>query len=242
MSFQKIISYLYIWLLIFALPTKAQTVESPYSEVKGNIVISEFHTLDKNYSAQTIFLNALLWMIENKEEDDTKTEEEKSTIEVDYDKNQYTVELIQKNPKNASSRYRCLFSVKVADNIITILASNIASEGEVSVIKLVKRLPFEKLQPEKKPKHKELLKEFAELHQKTVGQILEAITTRPAPVITHWTEIKDKDVVKGMNKQECLLAFGKPASIQKQGNKEEWMYDSYTYVFFENGIVSSLIK
>jgi len=53
---------------------------------------------------------------------------------------------------------------------------------------------------------------------------------------------KNKEVVKGMSKQECLLAFGKPASVQKQGNKEEWMYDSYTYVFFENEIVTSLIK
>ena len=56
------------------------------------------------------------------------------------------------------------------------------------------------------------------------------------------SEIKNREVVKGMNKQECLLAFGKPASVQKQGNKEEWMYDSYTYVFFENETVASLIK
>ena len=72
--------------------------------------------------------------------------------------------------------------------------------------------------------------------------MLEAINTNSAPTITHWTEIKNKEVVKGMSKQECLLAFGKPVSVQKQGNKEEWMYDSYTYVFFENDIVTSLIK
>lgn len=216
-------------------------IPSPYSEVKGNIVISEFHTLDKPDSAEGIFLNALLWMIENRELESTEVEENKSTFEIDYDKKQYLLRFTQTNSQSAS-RYRCLFSVKVTDNIITILASNITYEAETNVIKLVRRLAFEKLQPEKKPKHKEYLNEFARLHTETVKRMLEAITANPAPAVTHWTEIKNKEVVKGMNKQECLLAFGKPASVQKQGSKEEWMYDSYTYVFFENGIVASLIK
>ena len=216
------------------------SISSPYSEVKGNVVISEFHTLDKPTSAEGIFLNALLWMIDNRELENTE-EEDKSTFEIDYDKKQYLLEIKQTNPQSAS-HYRCLFSVKVTDNIITILASNITYESETNVIKIVKRLAFEKLQPEKKPKHKEYLNEFAKLHKETVKRMLEAITTNPAPTITHWTEIKNKEVVKGMSKQECLLAFGKPASVQKQGNKEEWMYDSYTYVFFENEIVTSLIK
>lgn len=216
-------------------------ISSPYSEIKGNIVISEFHALDKPSSTEGIFLNALLWVIENRESENTETEKDKSTFDIDYDKKQYMLELIQTNTQSAS-RYRCSFSVKATDNIITILASNITYEAETSVIKLVKRLAFEKLQPEKKPKHKEYLNEFAILHKETVKRMLEAITTNPAPTITHWTEIKNKEVVKGMSKQECLLAFGKPASVQKQGNKEEWMYDSYTYVFFENEIVTSLIK
>lgn len=216
-------------------------ISSPYSEVKGNIVISEFHTLDKPASAEGIFLNALLWMIENREPENSEAEEDKSSFEIDYDKKQYLLELMQTHPKSAS-RYRCRFSVKVTDNIITVLASNITYEAETGVIKLVKRLAFEKLQPEKKPKHKEYLDEFAVLHKETVKRMLEAIATHPAPAITHWAEIKNKEVVKGMNKQECLLAFGKPASVQKQGNKEEWMYDSYTYVFFENETVASLIK
>ncbi len=218
-----------------------ESFPSPYSKVQGNTVISEFHTLDKSFSTEGIFLNALLWIIENRESENTETEKDKGTFDIDYDKKQYMLEFIQTNTQSAS-RYRCLFSVKVTDNIITILASNITYEAETNVIKLVKRLAFEKLQPEKKPKHKEYLNEFAILHKETVKRMLEAITTNPAPTITHWTEIKNKEVVKGMSKQECLLAFGKPASVQKQGNKEEWMYNSYTYVFFENNIVTSLIK
>lgn len=49
--------------------------------------------------------------------------------------------------------------------------------------------------------------------------MLEAITTNSAPTIIHWTEIKNKEVEKGMSKQKCLLAFGKPVSVQNKETK-----------------------
>lgn len=110
------------------------------------------------------------------------------------------------------------------------------------MIKLVKRLPFEKLNPEKKPKHKDYLTDFAKLHEGHVTQMLEFVVANQLPPITHWREIKENNVVKGMNATECIFSLGKPASVQKQGEKEEWMYDAYTYVFFENGLVASVIK
>ena len=130
----------------------------------------------------------------------------------------------------------------MADNIITILASDISCETQVAPIKLVRRLPFEKLQPEKKEKHKENLNEFAALYETYSKQMLEYIASTNPPVVTHWTEIKNKEVVKGMTAAECLLSMGKPASVQKSDGKEEWMYDAYTYLFFENGLLTSFIK
>lgn len=220
-------------------PLQAQNVPSPsYAKVEGKTVISQFYTLDKPHTAEDIFLNALLWTIENRE----KTEEEKMpTIEINYDKKQFDVEIVQTISKTVS-RYRYLLSVKVSDNIITMLVSNIAYEAEAAVIKLVKRLPFEKLQPEKKPKHKEYLDEFAAISKANFMQMLKAIADNESPVITHWTEVKEKNVTKGMTEAECVLALGKPASVQRQGTKAEWMYDAYTYLFFENGILNSFIK
>ncbi len=234
-----------VFCLVLCITTRSYAQgKSPYSEVKGKTVISEFHTLNKPSTTEGIFVNALLWMIEHKDKslEDTHTKNEnKKLFEVDYDKKQLLAEVTLTNPKT-DSFYRYLYSAKITDNIITILASDISFEAQSNVIKFVKRLTFEKLQPEKKPKHKEYLDEFAKLHRIKVDEMLEAITQNPAPPITHWDKIKENDVVKGMNKAECLMSFGKPASIQKQGNKEEWMYDSYTYLFFENGIVQSLIK
>lgn len=217
---------------------KAQTTESPYSDVKGKRVISRFHSLEKPSDAESIFLNSLLWTIENKE---NTPEEENNKLKPDYDKRQFSVLLTQHNVQSGSC-YRYTLSVRVSDNIITLLASDITYEAETAVIKLVKRLPFEKLQPEKKPKHQEYLDEFASIYEEQTKKLLKAVEENVPPVIRHWTEIKENRVEKGMTESECLLAMGKPASIQKQGDKTEWMYNSYTYLFFENGILSSFIR
>lgn len=225
-SFLSIITFTY-------LQTKAQ-IQAPYSIVDNKVVISQFQSIEETTS-ENLFLNALLWTIQN------APQPEEKIMEVDYDKKQFGVAWMIDNPKTAC-RYRCVVSVKVTDNIITMLASDINQEAETSVIKLVKRLPFEKLNPDKKPKHKDYLTDFANLHEGYIAQLLEFVSNNQLPPITHWREIEEKNVIKGMNPTECILSLGKPASIQKQGNKEEWMYDAYTYVFFENGIVSSVIK
>lgn len=235
--------FLFICSLFLLCPlVNAQSVPSPYTVVKDKVVISQFHTLEQPSTPEGIFVNALLWAIDHREFADLGEEEkEKMAFAVDYDKRQFTVELMQKGDSSGAC-YNSLFSVKVADNIITILASDISCETQVAPIKLIRRMPFEKLQPEKKEKHKENLDEFAALYEAYAKQMLEYIVSTKSPVITHWTEIKAKEVVKGMTAAECLLSMGKPASVQKSGGKEEWMYDSYTYLFFENGKLASFIK
>lgn len=232
----KIVSFLE--LLVFSVTLHAQTGEnSLYKEVKGQIIISQFRTMDNPSTPEGIFLNALLWEINQTE----SQKEEAATLKKEWEKQQFEKRMTWRNSQS-SSCYRFILSVKVTDNILSITASNITYEAETTVIKLVKRLPFEKLQPEKKPKHKEYLDEFATLYQAYSKQMIEAITSNHPPIINHWTEIKEGTVVKGMTEDECMLAMGKPASIQKQGNKTEWMYDAYTYLFFENGILASFIK
>lgn len=219
---------------MFPVCLQAQNVSSPYSEVKGKIVISQFHSFD-NLAEKDILLNALLWVIQY------GPQPEEKVLQADYDKKQFVVSLVLEEPKTAS-RYRYSLSAKVSGNIITMLASDITHESEAAVIKLVKRTSFEKLQPDKKPKHKELMDEFAGMYKDCVAQMVKFISTNQLPDISHWDEIKNKEVVKGMNQAECLLALGKPASVQKQDNKEEWMYDAYSYLFFENGVVTSVIR
>lgn len=220
----------------------AQSVPSPYTIVKGKVVISQFHTLEQPSTPEGIFVNALLWAIEHREFADLNEEEkEKMAFAVDYDKRQFTVELMQKGA-SSGMRYNSLFSVNVADNIITILVSDISCEAQIGPIKLTRQMPFEKLQPEKKEKHKENMGEFADLCETYMKGMLGYVKTSKPPVITHWMEIKDKKVVKGMTEYESLFAKGVPASITEAGGKIRWMYDSSTYLFFEKGKVVSIIE
>lgn len=232
---KKIMPLMCIAACLVSVCMQAQNIPSPpYSEVNGKVVISRFQSLD-GLAENEIFLNALLWVIKN------GPQPEEKILQIDYDKRQFMVTLMLENSKT-TSRYRHSLAVKVSENIITMLASDITYETEAAVIKLVKRLSFEKLQPDKKPKHKVLMDEFADMYKECAGQMLKFISTNQLSAITHWNEIKEKEAVKGMNRDECLLSLGKPASVQKQGDKEEWMYDSYTYLFFENGIVTSVIR
>jgi hypothetical protein len=48
--------------------------------------------------------------------------------------------------------------------------------------------------------------------------------------------------VKGMNEDECRLAFGKPQVVLESNGEVQWMYSSSFYIFFRSGKVISYIK
>lgn len=211
---------------------------SPYTVVGGKVAISQFYTLEKPATAEGIFLNALVHFLNAQERDE---DGKLPTIVTDYDKHQLALEQTLTNQRT-SSVYKCLVQVLVSDNIITVQLSDIAYESQVAVVKLSKRLAFEKLNPEKKPQHKEYLTEFATLAEMAVEQLLDYITSNEPPVVTHYTEIKRQQVVKGMTKSEVLLALGKPASVDEANGKLHWIYDSYVHVFFDDDVVVTIIN
>ena len=47
---------------------------------------------------------------------------------------------------------------------------------------------------------------------------------------------------KGMSIEEVLLILGKPINIQKSAETVQYMYNTFTYVFFENGKVKSFMQ
>lgn len=56
-----------------------------------------------------------------------------------------------------------------------------------------------------------------------------------------WAAITEGRLLKGMTKNECRLSIGTPAEIKKiptySGLKEQWLYNSGTYLFFSDGIL-----
>ena len=48
--------------------------------------------------------------------------------------------------------------------------------------------------------------------------------------------------VKGMTEEECLMAFGKPRSVQENNGEVQWMYSGSFYLFFRNGKVETIVR
>lgn len=59
-----------------------------------------------------------------------------------------------------------------------------------------------------------------------------------------WDLICSEHVRVGMTKNQCKLSWGEPESINKTsgswGVHEQWVYSSSSYLYFENGILSSI--
>lgn len=59
-----------------------------------------------------------------------------------------------------------------------------------------------------------------------------------------WNLICNEKVKIGMSKQQCRLSWGEPKTINKSsgswGVHEQWVYGSNSYLYFQNGILSSI--
>lgn len=138
------------------------------------------------------------------------------------------------------SMYYCDVQMTVKEGRLVFYVSNITTQGKGFVKKLT---PFESLQIEKKPAHKDIADEFTYITSTVINQIEEYINTKKTTPITHWSAITARRPEKGMTPDECRLAFGKPQLITENNeNEEQWMYTSTFYLFFKNGVVDNIIK
>jgi len=59
-----------------------------------------------------------------------------------------------------------------------------------------------------------------------------------------WNEIKKQHVDIGWNKTQCLLSWGKPEDVNTTttaySTLEQWVYEDNNYLYFENGILTSI--
>lgn len=60
--------------------------------------------------------------------------------------------------------------------------------------------------------------------------------------ISRWDAIVRGQLEKGMSKTDVYLVLGKPIDTQTSGDTTQFMYNQFTYVFFENGTVKSFMQ
>lgn len=88
----------------------------------------------------------------------------------------------------------------------------------------------------------QVMDDFVQVESQVLNKMFDFIITNQLSPITHWNEININKPVKGMTEDECLLAFGKPQTIQESNGEVQWMYSSSFYLFFKNGHVETIIK
>lgn len=225
-------------LAICALLAKAQSFTEigatyPLQKNNGKCEVSGFINFT-NSTDERIFTNALLWVVKN-----ICPQLQEGIKEISVPAKKFTFEIVIK-PDGAKSTYYSNATFRVADGKLIYYISDIEVESTSLVIKRL--TPFEKLNPEKKEAHKQMIAEFEKLSSQILNNIFDYVSTYQSSPITHWSDISIHRAVEGMTEDECLLAFGKPQSIMETNGEIQWMYTTSFYLFFKQGVVSTIIK
>lgn len=205
----------------------------PLQTHDGKCVVNGFKQLPG--SDETIFTNAMLWVIEN-----VCPQLQEGIKEVNVPSKRFICEIVLKPDATKSTTYYTNAMFKVADGKLIYHFSDIEME---STQLMMKRLtPLEKLNPEKKEAHKQMLSDYERLASSVLNNLFDYVATNKPTAITHWSDIAIHRPVEGMTMDECRLAFGKPLSMMDTNGEMQWMYSTSFYLFFKNGVVSTIIK
>lgn len=203
--------------------------------VDGNKCVVSGFTPFSNLSDEKIFANALLWAIEN-----VCPQLRDGITEVKIPAKSFSCDLVLSSPLGSGNIYYCKATFRVAEGKLVYLISDIKVESSVVIMKKV--TPMEKLNPEKKPAHKETIEDFVKTESQMLNKLFDYVTTYQSEEVTHWNDIAISRPVKGMTQDECRMAFGKPESVSESNGETQWMYGSSFYLFFKDGRVTTIIK
>lgn len=100
---------------------------------------------------------------------------------------------------------------------------------------------LEKYRNIEKQKNKEILDDFVESESLLLNSIIDFINNKHVNT-EFWDAISIGKLEKGMNEDECKCAVGKPSNIHVNGDEVQWIVGMSTYLFFNNGVLTNIIK
>lgn len=204
----------------------------PLSVADNKIICTESESYG-NKDDRALFVNALLWAIDR----GPKLKEDIS--QCGMSKLKFTTKINLVSAENAKQGYECFLSIQVASQQLVFLVHDISC---ITTGILGNAIPFEKLVPEKKEKHKAYMEEFVKLNTAMLNELIQFVGTNTAPAMEHWDKVCNGNLESGMNETECKLIMGKPVNIQDNGKRVQWMYDTFTYLIFEDGVLKTILR
>ena len=179
-----------------------------------------------------IFANALLWAI------NSGKQLKENILDCDYEKLSY--KMAYNLQQNEGTVYTAQLYIRVAQGRLVYLIEDIKGQSS-GVGALLGATSFDRMNPEKKPKQQAMINEFEELSKRAIVSMLESVSSTETNV-DQWQAITLGQVVKGMSVSDVTLILGKPIDKQVSGSITQYMYSQFTYVFFEDNKVKSVIQ
>ena len=215
---------------IFSLLTCATTV----AQVSFDVTVAEKKRIVSgavSYSQtdDVAFANALLWAVN---EGPARKEE---ITECDFVKRQLT--MVYNLKRDDEPAYTCRLSIRIAQGQLMFLVNDIKMQGGLKSA----FLNFDKLNPEKKPKHQDIINDFQGLNNKKLEELISFVNDHK-PGITNWKNVCQGKIERGMTTDEVRMVYGKPISTQENGTESQYVFSTFVYVFFDNGVVKSFVN
>lgn len=176
-----------------------------------------------------IFADAFLWAVE-------QGPSQKLEI-IDYDFTKRQLAMVYNLKQDDKILYVCRLELKVAQGQLVFAISDIKIVGGL----LGAFTNFNKLDPEKKPKHKDILNEFQRLNNQKLQDLFTYIEDYQ-PKITNWKNVCTGRIDRGMSVDEAKLIYGKPENEQNDGTKTQYRFSTFVYVFVENDVITSYVN
>ena len=191
-----------LYLLLGIIPLTAQTFTEqkksyPVSADGNKYVVSGF-TPFSDMQDENIYANALLWIVKN-----VCPQLREGIAEVNVPAKNFSCDLILASQADSSQKntYYCKALFQVKDGKLVYYLSNIRIESSAVIMKKI--TPMEKLQPDKKASHKEIMDDFVQVESQVLNKMFDFIITNQLSPITHWNEININKPVKEIGRASC---------------------------------------
>lgn len=186
-----------------------------------------------------IFANALKWGVTNLCE---KERDGLFDIRVNKKDFSFNASFEYEQAGKVKYRFNCKGNIKVQDRKLVYTLYDI-SYSSSSIFSFSSATSLDRLSPEKKPKHQEIITAFQTLSSKLLNSLFEEVGDDKCASVSHWDEINIQKAVKGMNEDECLLAFGKPnTQYEDNNNRLQWSYGLNFILIFTQGQLETILR
>ena len=200
----------------------------------GKFSFGDYVNLETKLSDMSAFTRALVFAVN---ELDPETE---SIEAVDFDNKRFVVSRALTG-EDGHNIYAFSEAFQIDGGSLSFMIPEIIVKYKDKLV-INKRVPFQKLEPEKKEAHFAFVEEFSLLNSQFIAKMIDAIKNSNVEPIKDLTAVKAGKVVKGMNSTEVLVTQGKPDNITESGKLTKWMYGSYLIVIFSDGVVERVVN